>query len=317
MLNLLWPWLLITLPLPWLMRRLLPAAPDSGAIILPPGVLPHGAMASGHRGRWPWLALAAWLCLVIASSRPVWLGDPVALPAHGRDIVLAIDLSGSMDERDVQFRGRRVQRLAVVQAVAGEFISGRQGDRIGLVLFGENAYLQSPLSLDRDTTRQLLDEAEVGLAGQKTAIGDALGLSVKHLIEAGRNEDRVVVLLTDGENNAGRLSPDKAAELAAQSGVRVHAIGFSGEARGGGLFGVMRGGGIDERALRRIAEATGGRVFTATSVGALEQIYTLLDEIEPVEVETLSFRPRRELFHWPLGLMLALIGLHLLRSLRP
>lgn len=311
MLSLHWPWMLLLLPLPWLVAAFAPAAARGDAITLPLALSQLAGQHEQARKR-PWLALLAWLALLIAASRPIWLGEPVALPASGRDIVLAVDLSGSMDERDIAYQGRTVQRLAVVQAVAGEFLQRRVGDRVGLVLFGERAYLQSPLSLDRPTTRQLLDEAEVGLAGQKTAIGDAIGMAVKHLLAAGRNDDKVVILLTDGESNAGHLSPLKAAELAAQSGVRVHTIGFSGEQTIRlGPFVQSRQSPIDAQTLKRVAEATGGRFFTAQSVAALEQIYALLDEIEPVEVANLSFRPQTALFHWPLGLALLLTLLQL------
>lgn len=312
MLTLQWPWLLLALPLPWLVARLLPAAVRGGAIMLPASiVLPDGGDVQARRR--PWLAILAWLLLVLAACRPLWLGDPISLPASGRDIVLAVDLSGSMDERDIAWKGRTVPRLAVVQAVAGEFIQRREGDRLGLVLFGQNAYLQSPLSLDRATTKQLLDESEVGLAGQKTAIGDAIGLSIKHLLEAGRNDKKVVILLTDGENNAGHLSPDKAAELAAQSGVRVHTIGFSGEQTVRlGPFVQTRQSPIDAQTLKHVAKITGGRFFAAQSVNELEQIYALLDQIEPVVVDSLSFRPHKQLHYWPASLALLLIVLQAL-----
>ena len=307
MLTILWPWLALALPLPWLVARYARPAPAGGAIRLPDELAPTQA---ANRGRPSWLAVAAWLCLLTATLRPVWLGEPITLPAAGRDILLAVDLSGSMDERDILLDGKAVQRLAVVQQVAGDFIERRRGDRIGLILFGEQAYLQSPLSLDRQTTRQLLAEAEVGLAGRKTAVGDAIGLGVKHLLEAGRNPEKVLVLLTDGENTAGAVSPDKAAELAAQSGVRIHSIGFSGQQTSRlGPFVQTRRSPLDERSLRRIAEMTGGQFFAAQSAGELDQIYTLLDRIEPIEVDELSVRPQRELFIWPLAaaLFLALI----------
>lgn len=313
MLSLLWPWLALALPLPWLARQLLPPAPATGAISLPPG-LADTTQASRRSWRLPWLALLAWLCLLAAAMRPVWLGEPVTLPAAGRDIMLAVDLSGSMDERDIRVAGRTAQRLEVVQAVAGDFIERRLGDRIGLVLFGEQAYLQSPLSLDRETTRQLLSEAAVGLAGRKTAIGDAIGLAVKHLIEAGKNDKRVLVLLTDGENTAGAVTPQKAAELAAQSGVRIHTIGFAGAGRAS-PFMALRSASVDERSLRAIADITGGRFFLAQSATELDQIYTLLDQIEAMEVDALSYRPRQELFVWPLAAALLLAaGLALLAA---
>lgn len=313
MLSLIWPWMLALLPLPLLASRVLPAAPSGAALQLPAsiGVEFETSSARPARSLSLWLV---WILLVLAASRPTWLGEPVSLPASGRDIVLAVDLSGSMDERDISYRGRAMQRLAVVQAVAGDFIQRRVGDRLGLVLFGENAYLQSPLSLDRATTKQLLDESEVGLAGQKTAIGDAIGLSVRHLLEQGRNEDKLVVLLTDGESNAGHISPDKAAELAAQSGVRVHTIGFSGEQKVQmGFFVQTLQSPIDTDTLKRVAATTGGRFFSAQSVAELEQIYGLIDEIEPVEVDELNFRPQVSLFHWPLGVavLFACLGLAL------
>ena len=314
MLSLQWPWLLLALPLPWLISRWMPASVRGGAIRLPSHL--SGFVQSGDSPRQkPWLAMLAWIALLLAASRPIWLGEPISLPATGRDIVLAVDLSGSMDEQDIEYRGRAVQRLAVVKAVAGEFIERRKGDRLGLVLFGDQAYLQSPLSLDRKTTRQLLDEAEVGLAGQKTAIGDAIGLSIKHLLAAGVNDEKVVVLLTDGENNAGRLSPDKSAELAAQSNIRVHTIGFSGaQTVRLGPFVQTRKSPIDSTTLEAVAKKTGGRFFAAQSIAELEQIYALLDEIEPVQVDELSFRPRTELHYWPLSIALLLSLLHLLTS---
>ena len=314
MLSMQWPWLLLLLPLPYIISRILPAATPGGSIQLPDSIN-MGTAATSKLPRRPWLAWLSWCLLVIAASRPVWLGEPITLPTSGRDIVLAVDLSGSMDERDISFRGRTVQRLAVVQAVAGEFIERREGDRLGLVLFGQNAYLQSPLSLDRATTRQLLEEAEVGLAGQKTAIGDAIGLSVKHLLDAGRNDERVVVLLTDGESNAGHLNPLKAAELASQSQVRVHTIGFSGEQTVRlGPFVQTRQSPIDTKTLQQVAKDTGGRFFAAQSVAELERIYALLDEIEPMELDQVSFRPRKELHFWPAGLALLFLVFQLLAA---
>ena len=256
----------------------------------------------------------AWLLLVVAAAQPRWVGDPVQLPASGRDLLLAVDVSGSMGETDMALGGNRASRLDAVQAVAGEFIERREGDRVGLVLFGRQAYLYAPLSLDRATVSQLLRDASVGLAGKETAIGDSLAIGIKHLREAAASE-KLLILLTDGVNTAGRMGPDKAAELAASAGVRVHTIGFGGEPSGGlaGLFGARRAQ-IDEAQLQRIARATGGRYFRARSTDELESIYELLDRIEPVDVDTLSFRPTRSLFHWPLAAALLLAGLQLLRS---
>ena len=203
--------------------------------------------------------------------------------------------------------GRRVDRLSAVQAVASDFIQRREGDRLGLILFGRQAYVLSPLSLDRATVAQMLSEAEVGLAGQETAIGDAIALGVKRLRNS-KSEDRVLILLTDGVNTAGSIEPDKAAELAQTAGVRVHTIGFGSDGRGG-IFQIRRAQ-LDEAQLTRIAEQTSGRYFRARDTRDLARIYAALDEIEPVEVDARTFRPRTAVFFWPLGLacLLALLA---------
>lgn len=311
-----WWWAFAALPLPWLLHALLPPAPVAGAVALPiAGELRRLTDAAGESGRWllPWLTVLAWLLLVTAAAQPRWTGDPVQLPASGRDLLLAVDVSGSMGETDMSLGAGRVARLSAVQSVAGEFIERREGDRVGLVLFGRQAYLYAPLSLDRPTVTELLRDASVGLAGKETAIGDALAIGIKHLREAA-SSDKVLILLTDGVNTAGRMGPDKAAELAASANVRVHTIGFGDDSRGGiaGLLG-MRRAQIDEAQLQRIASVTGGRYFRARSTDELESIYELLDAIEPVDVDTRTFRPSRSLFHWPLAAAVLLLALHGLR----
>lgn len=313
------PWMLLALPLPWLLRRLLPPAPAAGAIALPiAGELQSldarhsdGALALDRRLLLPTLA---WVLLVAAACQPQWLGEPITLPATGRDLMLAVDVSGSMDETDMTLGVQRVNRLQAVQGVASDFIARRDGDRIGLILFGRQAYVYAPLSLDRPTIATLLADAEVGLAGQETAMGDAIALGVKHLRESAAG-DRVLVLLTDGVNTAGNLEPDKAAELAATAGVRVHTIGFGSDRSSRGIFQLQRPQ-LDEAQLSRIANTTGGRFFRARDTGDLQRIYALLDEIEPVDVDERVFRPRAALFHWPLGAAVLLAGLMALR-LRP
>ncbi len=312
MIGFAWLWAFALLPLPWLVRSLLPVAAPRGVATLPIAdelleIQPAGVRSVGS---WPWLAVLAWTLLIMAAARPQWIGKPIPLPTQGRDIVLAVDLSGSMDQRDARLHGRKVQRLQAVQAVAGDFIERREGDRVGLVLFGRNAYLHSPLSLDRHTVRQLLEDSVVGLAGRETAIGDAIGIGVKHLRAASQSDDKVLILLTDGVNTAGHLDPAKAAELAAQSGVRVHTIGFGGvETVRLGPFTRQRQSPIDEASLQQVASASGGRYFRAQNTAELEQIYRIIDEIEPVEVDELVFRPILSLAHWPLlaSLLLVLI----------
>lgn len=316
-----WPWLLVVLPLPWLLRRLLPpAATVEEAALRVPFVedFDHGAI-EGRRHipqRWPlWTALAAWTLLVIASARPQWLGDPVQLPVSGRDLMLAVDLSGSMEEEDFRLGGRWVDRLTATKSVAGDFIERRDGDRIGLILFGERAYLQTPLTFDRETVRTLLLESAIGLAGKSTAIGDAIGLAVKRL-RARDEGSRVLILLTDGANTAGEIDPVSAAELAFKEGMKIYTIGIGAdEMLIRDFFGTRRinpSADLDENTLQAIAKLTGGRYFRARDTAELEDIYRLVDELEPIEQDAQSFRPRKSLFYWPLSLALALAGVLLI-----
>jgi Ca-activated chloride channel family protein len=306
-----WPWILAVLPLPLAAYYLLPReqvrpvsalrVPFFNAIAdvdLGP-VAPRRARAL--------LGALAWVLLVAAGTRPQLIGDPIALPMEGRDLMLAVDISGSMVEQDMVIGNRRVARLTAVKAVAGDFIERREGDRIGLILFGSQAYLQAPLTFDRKTVRTLLFEAAVGLAGRETAIGDAIGLAVKRLRQQAA-ENRILILLTDGTNTAGSIAPSKAAELAAQEGVRIYTIGVGSESRG--PFGLAMGGSsIDEGTLQAIAKATGGRYFRARDVQDLQEIYGMLDELEPVVSDEQTFRPVRELFQWPLAAALVLSAL--------
>lgn len=304
MLSFDWPWLALVLPLPWLLRALVPPAPLDGALLLPIARELQSVSAPQHESA-PQLrlgvALLAWLCLVIAAMQPRWVGEAIPLPVNARDLMLAVDVSGSMAETDMQVGRRRASRLAAVQAMASEFINGRVGDRLGLILFGTQAYVYAPLSLDRETVSTLLKDAEVGLAGQETAIGDAIGLAAKQLRDSPA-EERVLILLTDGVNTAGSLQPDKAVELAQAAGLRVHTIGFGSDGRSG-MFGLFNSGGaqIDERQLQRIAQVSGGQYFRARDLEELQAVYAELDRIEAVEVTERSYRPKRGLGHWPLA----------------
>ena len=310
--HLAWPWLLAALPLPLLAWRLLPAAPVQAAPSLRfpffEALRPRTGRASNRISRVRLaFAVVAWVLLVVAVARPQQVGETVRLPVTGRSIMLAVDLSGSMQTPDMQTADGPVTRLDAVKAVAGDFIRRRIGDRIGLVLFGDQAYLQAPLTLDRSTVRTLLDEAQIGLAGQQTAIGDAIGLAIKRL----RGEpagNRVLILLTDGASNAGNVDPLKAADLAAQEGVRIYTIGVGGDGTGNGLFGLLQSGrsDLDEDALKAIARKTGGRYFRASDVNSLSGIYAALDQIEPLSKDGQSWRPVEELYTWPLGAALLL-----------
>jgi Ca-activated chloride channel family protein len=300
-------WALAALPLPLVVWYLLPrAAPGGGALRVPffAGLM-QGRADAGRRSRWPLtLGVLAWLLLVLAAARPQWVGEPIPLPMQGRDLMLAVDISESMSETDMRIGNQVVDRLTAVKAVAGDFIERREGDRIGLILFGQQAYVQTPLTFDRETAHTLLFESAVGLAGRATAIGDAIGLAVKRLRDAPEQE-RVLILLTDGANTAGRIGPMKAAELAAEAGVRIYTIGVGADPRS--RLGQLLGGSpLDEQTLNAIAEMTGGRYFRARDVRGLQAIYGALDELEPVESDQQSFRPIDELFAWPLAAALVL-----------
>ena len=311
--ELAWPWMLAALPLPLLAMLLLPTAPQTQAPALRfPFYSALHATLQGRPGTPSRtrlvLAVLAWLLLVVAAARPQSVGETMHLPVNGRSIMMAVDLSGSMQTPDMRTGMQEVSRLAAVKAVAGDFITHRVGDRIGLILFGDQAYVQAPLTLDRSTVHTLLDEAQIGLAGQQTAIGDAIGLAIKRLrVEPERN--RVLILLTDGVSNAGNVDPLKAADLAARDGVRIYTIGVGADpSQMRGPFGLpqMMSGDLDEAALTAIAQKTGGRYFRASDVASLASIYGLLDKIEPISKDQQTWRPVEELYAWPLAAALLL-----------
>lgn len=324
MINIEWPWLLLALPLPLLVRWLLPAQlnPEQAALKVPflEDFSDEPTQSVAQNKRWPlWLAALAWIALVIASSRPQWLGEPIEQPINGRDLMLAVDLSGSMQEQDFFINQQPVDRLTATKKVASEFIERRAGDRLGLILFGTQAYLQTPLTFDRRTVQILLNESAIGLAGDSTAIGDAIGLAVKRLKDQ-PVDSRVLILLTDGANTAGEVSPLKAAELAAGEHLKIYTIGIGAdEMIVRSFFGsrkVNPSADLDEKTLTAIAEKTGGQYFRARNTDELNKIYALLDKLEPVEKDRQYFRPQSELFFWPLGFSLALTGLIGLARLR-
>jgi Ca-activated chloride channel family protein len=256
-----------------------------------------------------WLAIIIWLALLLAAARPQWIGEPIGLPTSGRDLMLAVDISGSMKIPDFSLNGQEVTRLEVVKAAAGKFIARRTGDRVGLIVFGSQAYLQTPLTFDRDTAKAMLGETEIGLAGQETAIGDAIGLAVKRLKEQPEGS-RVLVLLTDGANTAGEVSPTQAAALAREQGIRIYTIGVGADRMEvTSFFGtqtVNPSRDLDEDTLRHLAQSTDGLYLRAKDTEGLTKVYEELDRLEPATTETELFRPTTELFIWPLGLGLVL-----------
>ncbi len=307
------------LPLPLLVWRLLPAAARQQAALRVPFYRQwqelEGTAQPGRETSRANLLLAAacWLLLVTAAAQPSWLGEPVQQPISGREMLLAVDLSESMTIEDMQVNGQAASRIDAVKAVLGEFIERRQGDKLGLILFGSQAYSHVPLTFDLATLGTLLLESQPGFAGKYTAIGDAIGLAVKRLLER-PEQSRVIVLLTDGANTAGTIDPVKAAELAATAGIKIYTIGVgANEMEIPGVFGTPLGSrrinpsaDLDEESLQAIADITGGQYFRAANTRELESIYRLLDQLEPTGKDHMIFRPRASLAHWPLAL--ALLG---------
>lgn len=309
-----WPLMIFALPLPMLIRWLLPAdVPEQQSALIVPFLEDFSTgetkMVSQIK-QWPLLiAVIAWLLLVVAVMRPQWMGDPIEQAVSGRDLMLAIDLSGSMEEQDFIVEGEQVDRLTATKYVAEQFIARRVGDRLGLILFGTQAYLQTPLTFDRSTVVTLLRESALGLAGENTAIGDAIGLAVKRLRKQ-KSESRVLILLTDGANTAGEVTPIKAAELAAKIGLKIYTIGIGAdEMVVRNFFGSRRvnpSRDLDEKTLTAIASITKGSYFRARNTQELDKIYQILDKLEPVEKDKQYFRPKTELYQWPLAFALFL-----------
>lgn len=315
MLDFALPWVLLLLPLPWLAWRILPPATQAHPALRVPffSVLQKSAENDIIPPTKIRLLTAsiAWLLLVLAAAQPQWQGDPIALPLSGRDLMLAVDVSGSMEIPDFNLDGEPVTRLTVIKNTASSFVKRRSGDRIGLILFGSQAYLQAPLTFDRNTVDLMLNEAEIGLAGKETAIGDAIGLAIKRLRKQAENS-RVLVLLTDGANTAGSVDPLSAAKLAAQEGLRIYTIGVGADQlriNVPSMFGsqiVNPSADLDEKTLRAIAKVTNGAYFRAKDTAGLEEIYQQLDQIEPAAKDEDFFRPIRSLYIWPLGAALLL-----------
>lgn len=309
-----WPWALWLCALP-LLLLLWPAVPQQGAALRVPW-LPAMPAGSGRWQRNGWsrgCLYLAWLLLCVALARPQQLGPPQQPPMQARQMMLALDLSGSMSEADMRLGGRPAERIMVARAVLDDFLSRRAGDQVGLVVFGQQAYVMTPITRDLDSVRAQLADAMVGLAGQETAIGDAVTLAVKRLREQKAGE-RVLILLTDGVNTAGVIDPLKAAELAARDRVRIHTIAFGGD--GQRIFGIRlpASSNLDEDSLRELAKLTGGQFFRARNSDELAGIYARIDALEPVEVAAAVQRLRLERYAPWLGM--ALLALLLSTMLR-
>ncbi|MFG1498358.1 VWA domain-containing protein [Saccharospirillum sp. HFRX-1] len=301
-----WPWALLALPLPWLLWWRLPARATADRLRHPvvQGWLGDSnerePARSGRAGFWLWLV---WALLIVALARPQTLGPPLIPAQPGRNMMLVVDLSLSMAEADMQWQNQTVSRYQAVQAVVGDFVRQRRGDALGLIVFGDFAALQAPLTPDVDAVEAVLATLQPGMAGNSTAIGDALALAVQRLRQA-QAEEAVIILLSDGENTAGELQPWQGAEAAEASGVRVHSIGFGADPRLG-VFS-MTNSTVDEATLSAIAEQTGGRYFRARSTQELATVYQQLNALEPSRQRSLNSRQTHDWFWLP---SLAALGL--------
>lgn len=324
MLSWQWSFLFWLAPIPLLVRAVLPARDTSGGAIRVPfySLLRDLDDTAQRRSSGGWLTALliwlVWLSLLTAAARPTWVGDAVSVPQDRRDLMLAVDISLSMRETDMVVQKQYTDRLSAVKAVVGQFIKQRAGDRIGLILFGQKAYLQTPLTFDSNTVRTQLEEAQLGFAGNATAIGDTIGLATKKLRDRPA-DSRVLILLTDGANTAG-AKPLRAASIAAEAGIRIHTVGIGADVlQVKDIFGRTRtrktNTDLDEQVLQNVAQKTGGQYFRAHNPQELQAIYAELDRLEPIPVDQ-TFRPTRSLSHWPIGLALGLSGFLVLLASR-
>jgi Ca-activated chloride channel family protein len=299
-----WPWAFALLPLPLLAWWLLPPRLSRQASIQVPffdrvaeatGQTPRpGAVILRRRAVQMGVAVVVWLLLVTALARPQRVGDPITHDVSARDLVLAVDISGSMDQQDFRTPdGTTIRRLDGVKRVLGDFIARRKGDRVALILFGSKAYLQVPFTQDLATARMLLDQTEVGMAGEQTVIGDSIGLAIK-TFENSKAKQKLVILFTDGNDTASRMPPEHAADIARQNGITVYTVGFGDPA----ATGENR---VDLQSLQQIASATDGRFFRAEDGAQLAAVYAEIDRLAPVQIDSLTWRPKLPLFQWPLA----------------
>lgn len=304
MLTLAHAWLFVLLPLPWLVHRMLPVHHERKAAVRVPflkrlssvsGLQPGTNVVVARRPISQWLMLGlAWLLIVVAIARPQWLGEPITKDLPMRDLLVAVDLSGSMEATDfTDNEGNNVDRLTAVKQVLDTFFERRDGDRVGLILFGSAAFVQVPFTEDLDVVRELLGEAQIRMLGPRTMLGDAMGLAI-NLFERSEVDERVLIVLTDGNDTGSLVPPERAAEIARDNGVTVHTIAIGDPAAAGEQA-------LDEKTLENIAGITGGGYFHADDRQELESIYAHLDDINPRQVETQSYRPITDLYHWPLA----------------
>lgn len=301
MLNFAYPWIVLLLPVPWLMRMLLPPRRTACvAVRVPFGERVRAAIAAEgtvsrttQKAASQFLPALVWVLVLTALARPQWIAEPLNRDLPTRDLLLLVDLSGSMQQEDfTNASGQRVDRLVAVKEVLGDFLVRRDGDRVGLVVFGDAPFLQAPFSTDLSLSRRLLDETAIGMAGPRTAFGDAIGLAVT-LFESSDAPAKTIIALTDGNDTASQVPPAEAARVAKQRGIRIHTVAIGDPTTVGEDE-------LDVETLRDVAEGSGGSYFYAGDRQQLAGIYAELDKIETREVKVISHRPRNDLFYWPL-----------------
>lgn len=320
------PWIFFIIPLPFLIYAFLPpCAPARGPALKLPFYQHLSALSaptgfSFSKKKFSYFFLI-WSLLIIAFANPRWVGEARPFAQESHHLMLALDLSGSMQLPDMQIQGQRATRLDVIKNAAADFIQKRSQDKIGLVLFGTRAYLQTPLTYDHVSLLSRLEEASVGLAGPATSIGDAIGLSIKHLKTLATKKGRSIILLTDGANTAGALPPLKAAELAKLEGIKIYTIGLEGEEqlrRGSSLFFQNLGRTeLDEKTLKQIAKITEGKYFPANNLASLQKIYEKINKLEASSELSLPHLPEKTYYIWPLALALLLLVSIYLKQLLP
>ena len=307
-------WVFILLPLPLLARYILSPKKVSFMQIWIPlaeGLQQNKIVKANPLMSFfiPWLL---WILLLSAIAKPVWLDQPIRIQQQSRDMILSLDLSGSMDEVDMPLNGSRVNRLTLVKSIVKDFVVERQGDRLGLILFADHAYLQTPLTFDLQTISTMVDEAQIGLVGDSTAIGESIAMAIKRFVE-NENEQRVLILLTDGVNTPGTIKPIEAAKQAAKNNITIYTIGIGADEMikrsYWGNRKVNPSADLDEKTLKEIATLTNGAYFRARNQDDLENIYDAINQLQPVDSDVLEFRPEKNLFFWPLSLTILILSL--------
>lgn len=305
-------WVFLLLPLPLLIRYFLSPKKQSFTQIWIPladGLQQQKSVKANPLVSFilPWLL---WLLLLATVAKPIWFGEPIRIQQQSRDMILSLDLSGSMQEVDMPLNGRTVDRLTLVKSIVKDFVQERKGDRLGLILFADHAYLQTPLTFDVETVSTMVDETEIGLVGNRTAIGESIAMAIKRFVE-NKNEQRVLILLTDGANTSGKIKPIAAAKQAAKNNIKIYTIGIGADQMiKRGFFGDQRvnpSADLDEKTLTDIASLTNGQYFRARNQDDLQKIYDTINKLQPVDSEFLEFRPEKNLFFWPLSLAIAIL----------